>query len=208
MNTFIKGLIIGISMAAPIGPISLLCIRRSLAGGHAAGLATALGVACADGLYALIAALGLTALSTFLINQRDYLYVFGGIFLIIFGYKVYTAPPVHLAKPIKSKGFLVTLLQTTLLTLTNPMTIAAFIAAFAAVGFNEAPHGTTEAVLISFGVFCGSGLWFICLSSVLAHIRTRVTPTILDRINKVSGIAIICFGAIFILTVLKNILFS
>ena len=65
----------------------------------------------------------------------------GGIFLIVFGYKVYTAPPVHLAKPIKSNGFLITLLQTILLTLTNPMTIAAFIAAFAAVGFNESPHG-------------------------------------------------------------------
>lgn len=206
MNTFIKGLLIGISMAAPIGPISLLCIRRSLAGGHAAGLATALGVAFADGLYALIAALGLTAISSFLLNQRDYLYLIGGIFLIVFGYKVYTAPPVHLARPIKSNGFLITLLQTILLTLTNPMTIAAFIAAFAAIGFNESPHEATEAILISVGVFCGSGLWFICLSSVIAHIRTKVTPVLLNRINTVSGIGIICFGAIFILAVVRNLL--
>lgn len=206
MNIFIKGLIIGISMAAPVGPISILTIRRSLTRGHHAGIATALGVAFADGLYAMVAAFGLTAISTFLVTKRDYLFVFGGLLLIYLGIRAFNAQPVALEKPLKSAGFFTTFAQTVLLTLTNPMTILTFIAAFAAVGFEGNQHSTSEAWLICLGVFCGSGLWFISLSTLIAHFRTRITPFIFMLINKISGVLLMSFGIVFIANVLRKLL--
>src|SRR5262245_45368799 len=99
--TFIKGFLIGVSMAAPVGPISILTIRRSLTRGPHAGLATALGVALADGFYAMVAAFGLTALSTLLISARYYLYLIGGGLLIYLGARTYNTPPLSLDKPLK-----------------------------------------------------------------------------------------------------------
>ncbi len=199
---FLKGLLIGISMAAPIGPISVLCIRRSLTRGHHAGIATALGVALADGFYAMIAAFGLTAISSFLIHNKLYLDLFGGVILIALGIKAYNASPITLAQPIRSSGFFSTLIQTTLLTLANPMTIITFVAAFAAVGF-QGKHDFHDALLICLGVFCGSGLWFIALSSIVSHFRHKVTPAILTFINKLSGFFLIVFGAYFLFDALQ-----
>lgn len=207
MNTivFLKGLLIGVSMAAPIGPISILCIRRSLTRGHHAGIATALGVALADGFYAMVAAFGLTAISAFLIHNKGYLEIFGGIILIALGIKAYKADPIIFAQPIKSKGFLATLIQSSLLTLANPMTIITFIAAFAAVGF-KGKHEWHDALLLCFGVFCGSGIWFISLSSIVSLFRSRVTPAILTIINKISGVFLMTFGAYFIFDAVRLII--
>jgi threonine/homoserine/homoserine lactone efflux protein len=199
MNTapFITGLIIGITMAAPIGPISLLAIRRSLTRGHHAGIATALGVALADGFYAIIAAFGITAISSFLLHNRGYLDLFGGTILLLLGLKAFKAEPITAAAAIKSRGFISTLIQTALLTLANPMTIITFVAAFAAVGF-QGRHEWREGLMLSFGVFCGSALWFIGLSTLVSSFRTRITPTVLTIINKISGIFLMAFGAYFI----------
>ncbi len=202
---FIKGLLIGVSMAAPVGPISILTIRRSLTRGHHAGIATALGVALADGFYAMVAAFGLTAISTFLVTQRNYLYVIGGLLLIYLGAKAFNTKPISLEKPLKDAGFFSTLIQTMLITLTNPMTILTFLAAFAAIGFEGKEHEFHEALLLCLGVFCGSGLWFISLSTLIAHFRDRVTPSVFMLINKISGALLMAFGALFILTVLKKL---
>jgi len=205
--TFIKGFMIGVSMAAPVGPISILTIRRSLTRGHHAGLATALGVALADGFYAMVAAFGLTALSTFLFSARSYLYLIGGALLIYLGARTYNTAPLSLNKPLKGAGFFTTALQTMLLTLTNPMTILTFLAAFAAIGF-EGQHNFKDAFLLCFGVFCGSGFWFIGLSTVIAHFRHRVTPFVFMLINKISGALLMIFGGLFIVTVLKELIFK
>jgi threonine/homoserine/homoserine lactone efflux protein len=201
---FIKGLIIGVSMAAPVGPIAILTIRRSLTRGHYAGIATALGVALADGFYAMVAAFGLTAISGFLVTQRNFLYLFGGVLLVYLGIRAFNAEPLSLQKPIKGAGFLSTLIQTMLLTLTNPMTILTFLAAFAAIGFEGKQHEFHQALLLCLGVFCGSGLWFISLSTLIAHFRTRVTPFVFMVINKISGALLIGFGGLFILSVLRK----
>ncbi len=203
---FFKGFIVGIGMAAPIGPISILCIRRSLMRGHHAGIATALGVALADSFYALVAALGLTALSTFLIDQKELLYAFGGFFLIFLGIKAFTAQPVSVNQPLKSTGFFLTAFQTTLLTLTNPMTIIIFLAAFATMGLDNIHHTVADAILIASGVFCGSGLWFISLSIIAAHFRSRIKPTILKHINQLSGLFFIACGLFLIGTAFKPLL--
>lgn len=186
-------------MAAPVGPISILCIRRSLTGGHSAGLATALGVALADGFYALVAALGLSALSLALLTLRPFLYIFGGSLLFYIGYKAYTAKMVEIGSPLKTRGFLTTLMQTSMLTLANPMTILMFLGAFAAVGVQQIDHEVSQALMLSFGVMCGSALWFMFISFLVASIRRRVTPTIFMLINKISGFLLMAFGCYFLI---------
>lgn len=200
---FFKGFLIGISMAAPVGPLSILIIRRSLTKGHYHGIATALGVAIADGFYAAVAAFGLTAISSFLITYRSYLYIFGGSLLIFLGYKVYKSKPIVLHKPLDGGSFFSTLIQTSFLTLTNPMTILTFLAAFAGLGI-EGHHEAHQAILLCLGVFCGSGLWFVSLSSVISHFRTRITPFVFMMINKISGAGLMLFGMLFIATVIKR----
>ncbi|MBA2307506.1 LysE family transporter [Candidatus Dependentiae bacterium] len=195
-------------MAAPIGPVSILCIRRSLTRGHHAGIATALGVAIADSFYAFVAALGLTALSSFLIDQKELLYVCGGLFLIFLGIKAFSAQPESVKQPLKSKGFFITVFKTTLLTLTNPMTIIVFLAAFATIGLDTLNHTLPEAVLIAAGVFCGSGLWFIGLSTVAAHFRSRIKPPLLKHINQFSGLFFIGSGLFLIAAALERLIGS
>ena len=202
MINFFKGMMIGIAMAAPVGPIALLCIRRSLTKGHLAGFATALGVAFADGFYALIASLGLSAISNFVLSQKEYLFMGGGIILILLGVRALKHPPVlkeaeDVIKQFKAKGFISTLFQTTLLTLTNPMTIVAFFAAFSAAGF-ETHNDPGQAFLICSGVFLGSLLWFMLLSTGVAYFRNRVTPYVYQVINTVSGWLLILFGIGFL----------
>lgn len=205
---FFKGLIVGVGMAAPIGPLSILCIRRSLTKGHYAGIATALGIAIADAFYAMIAALGLTALSSFLIDQKELLYAFGGFFLIFLGIKAFTAQPLSVKQPLKSTGFLLTCLQTILLTLTNPLTIVAFLAAFTTMGLDREQHNLIEAFLICIGVFFGSGLWFTSLSLVAAHFRSRIKPSLLKQINQISGVFFIACGIFLLGTGLKPLVLS
>ncbi len=202
---FIKGFIVGVSMAAPIGPISILAIRRSITSGHHAGIATALGVALADGFYAMVAAFGITALSAFLVTQRSYLYLIGGVLLVYLGARAFKTEPLKLEKPLQGSGFLTTLIQTTLLTLTNPMTILTFLAAFAAIGFEGGEHDIQQASLLCLGVFFGSGLWFIGLSMLIAHFRSRVTPFVFMMINKIAGALLMGFGTVFILGALQKI---
>lgn len=192
-------------MAAPIGPIAILTIRRSLAEGHYAGIATALGVALADGFYAAVAAFGLSAISTFLITQQKMLYCLGGLMLIYLGISAFRTVPGSLEKPLKSTGFLKTLLQTTALTLTNPMTILTFIAAFAAFGL-VGHQDFYEATLLCFGVFCGSGFWFVSLSLLIAHFRHRVTPYMFMLVNKISGALLVLIGIFFIISAINTMM--
>lgn len=203
MVNFFKGIMIGIAMAAPVGPLALLCIRRSLSRGLPAGAMTSLGIALADGFYALVAALGLSAFSTFVLAHREYLFIAGGIALIIIGIKGLKNPPVLQENPLhisqlKGRGLLTILLQTIVITLTNPMTIVSFLAAFSAFGFGGFQN-TSDAIRIAVGVCLGSLIWFLLLSSTVAYFRTRVTPTIYKFINTISGTLLIVYGALFLL---------
>ena len=197
MIHFIKGFIIGIIMAAPVGPLAVLVIKRSLTKGYKEGLATSVGIALADGFYALIAALGLTAVSSFVLAKKEYLFMGGGILLILLGIRALKTAPTLDTEVIKEKGFFPTLLQTSMLTLTNPMTIVTFIAAFAAAGF-EGQQTVATAVLICLGVFMGSISWFMVMSIGAASLRKRITPYLLNLINTISGSLLVIFGLIFL----------
>ncbi len=203
INLILKGMIIGFAIAAPVGPIGVLCIRRTLFNGWKVGVATGLGAATADAIYGCIAALGLTILSDILVNQQIWFKLIGGAFLIYLGVKAFLSQPNQTSGEIKSTGLLSSYLSTWFLTITNPMTILSFIAIFAGVGLASSANIT--GLWLVFGVFCGSLSWWLLLSGGISLVRNRFKPAGLVWVNRISGLIIMAFGisAIFSLLVDK-----
>ena len=193
LSFFLKGLVIGFSIAAPVGPIGVLCIRRSLADGRWVGLATGLGAATADAAYGCIAAFGLTAISGFLVGQKFWLGLIGGVFLCYLGVRTIVSAPAEQATPAQGEGLFSAYLSTLFLTLTNPMTILSFLAVFAGFGFGTSSNYFAAAVLVA-GVFLGSALWWLVLSGGVGLLRSRVTSKWMRAVNRFSGALIFCFG--------------
>lgn len=194
---FLKGLIVGFAIAAPVGPIGILCIQRSLQNGFKVGLMTGLGAALADGTYGLIAGFGLTALSSMLINHQFWIRLIGGIFLLYLGIKILLTPAYEKSthgKPDKSPWH--AFATTYFLTLTNPMTILSFVALFAGLGLgtNTDYH---NAILLVIGITLGSAAWWLLLSGGVAYIlHHRINPKTMRAINSLSGIIMLIFGSI------------
>jgi len=134
INFFLRGMIIGFSIAAPVGPIGVLCIRRTLAEGKASGLISGLGAATADAIYGCVAGFGLTFISNLLIHQQMWLRLVGGAFLCYLGFKTFFSKPSESTVTIKSNNLLRAYASTLFLTLTNPMTILSFARLFAVLG--------------------------------------------------------------------------
>ena len=206
LNWFLHGLLIGLAIAAPVGPIGILCIRRTVANGRLSGFLSGLGAATADAVYGSIAALGLTALSSFLIAQQKMLALMGGIFLCYLGIKTVlaqagsqTTPPIDAVpegKFTRSTGrtLLADYASTLFLTLTNPLTILSFTAIFVGLGV-AAGNTVQQAMLLIGGVFCGSALWWLILSTAANFLRLRfLSPGSLRWINYIAGAVIFIFG--------------
>jgi threonine/homoserine/homoserine lactone efflux protein len=192
----LKGLAVGFSIAAPVGPIGLLCIRRTLAGGWRVGLATGMGAATADMVYGLIAAAGLTAVTELLVSARQPLRFAGGAALIWLGLAFLRAETPRDRVSTASTGLAAAYAGTFLLTLANPATILSFAAVMAGLGAMSASGET--AVLVA-GVFVGSALWWLALSTAVSLVRHRLPESVLVWINRASGAAIMVCG-IFALT--------
>lgn len=194
---FLRGLVIGFSIAAPVGPIGVLCIRRTLADGRLAGLVSGLGAATADAFYGSLAGFGLTLISNFLVSQQRWLRLVGGLFLLYLGIKTFlSAPASNPGQVIKmsSRGLWGAYLSTLLLTLTNPLTILSFAAIFAGLGLVETGGDMLSAGTLVLGVFCGSAAWWLLLSGGVSLLRKRVTPGMLRWVNRLAGVVIIAFG--------------
>jgi threonine/homoserine/homoserine lactone efflux protein len=192
-NFFCKGIIIGFSIAAPVGPIGALCIRRSLTGGSRAGLAVGLGAATADAAYGCVAAFGLTALSAFLVGHRFWLGFLGGMFLCYLGIRTFLSQPAAVAAQAKGDGLLATYVSALFLTLTNPMTILSFVAVFAGFGLGATPDYSAASLLV-WGVFLGSTVWWLFLSGVVGRLRARMNAIWMQRVNRVCGGVLLAFG--------------
>lgn len=193
LNFIFKGIIIGLSIAAPVGPIGVLCIRRSLAEGQKMGLATGLGAATADAAYGCVAGFGLTAISSFLVGQRFWLGFLGGLFLCYLGIRTLISRPAAQAAEVRGGGLLSAYLSTLFLTLTNPMTILSFVAVFAGLGLVASPDYFSASVLVA-GVFIGSAAWWLLLSSGVALFRSRVNSGWMQAVNRLSGGVVLAFG--------------
>ena len=191
---FLKGLVIGFSIAAPVGPIGLLCIVRTLSGGLVAGLATGLGAAVADGLYGCIGGFGISIVGQALIGQQFWFRLIGGCFLIYLGIRNFMIDPGQRSASGDARRLLGSFGSTFVLTLTNPMTIIAFAAVFASLGVGMAPGTYVDATTLISGIFCGSALWWLVLSFGVSLFRKRVSPNRLGWINKIAGTVITGFG--------------
>jgi len=202
VSFFVRGLLIGFSIAAVVGPIGMLCISRTMQKGFLYGLITGLGGATADAIYGSIAAFGLTLISTLLINQQFWIRLVGGMFLIYLGLRTLLTPPAEKAALAKGQNFLVAYTSTLLLTLINPLTILSFAAIFASLGVGIAAHNNLVAALVVLGVFCGSSTWWLFLSGSVSLLRSRLTRRWLIWVNIGAGTAITIFGIIAIISLI------
>jgi threonine/homoserine/homoserine lactone efflux protein len=215
----LKGLIIGFSIAAPIGPIGVLCIRRTLAEGFLPGLTAGLGAATADAVYGAVAAFGLTAITSFLVGRHVALGIIGGLFLCALGCRIFFSKPallpgrtnvsdesahpdpsdrIHDEMAMLTGGYV----STFFLTITSPITILLYVSVFAGAGLVKEPEGYGSACLLVAGVFCGSALWWLVLSGTTSIFRKMITARVMRAVNYLAGVAIAGFGAYAIWSVL------
>ncbi len=196
INYFIKGLIIGFSIAAPVGPIGILTINRSLKYGPTAGLATGLGAATADAVYGCVAGFGLTFVSGFLLAWNTPILFVGSLFLCWLGLG-FLRNPQSAATNADTKEFTTypsAFLSAFFLTLTNPMTIMAFTAIFAGLGLGMAGENYLTAGLLVTGVFSGSALWWLILAFGTGKLKQRLGDNMLGQISRVAGVVLLGFG--------------
>jgi threonine/homoserine/homoserine lactone efflux protein len=200
---FLRGLAIGFGIAAPVGPIGVLCIRRTLADGRAVGFAAGLGAATADALYGAVAAFGLTLVSRTLIGQRVWLQAVGGVFLCYLGVRTWMAAPATAAAETRRGPGLATAWATTFaLTVTNPTTILSFAAIFAGLGLGAGAGGYGSASIMVLGVFLGSAFWWLLLSTGVGFLRASITPAHLRWVNRGAAVIIAAFGLVALLSLL------
>lgn len=196
----VRGFVLGFTIAAAVGPISLLCIRRTLAEGRLVGLVSGMGVATADATYGAIAAFGLTAVTDVLVDGRRVLGVVGGLFLLWLAWRTFRAVPggTAAADSPGRRGLPETYLSTLGLTLTNPMTILSFAALF--VGLGVTGGDAVGATLLTAGVFAGSAAWWVILVGLVGAFRSRITTAGLRRVNQASGLVIGAFALVALFT--------
>ncbi|HJW22160.1 MAG TPA: LysE family transporter [Candidatus Limnocylindrales bacterium] len=198
MGLFGRGLVVGFTIAAAIGPISLLVIRRTIAHGRAYGLASGLGVASADASYGGIAAFGLTAISGLLISVRPALGLVGGAFVVLLGLRSILSRPGEVASAADRPGLATAAVSIYALTMTNPLTILSFAAVFAGFGFAAGATTLGDAAALTLGVWAGSGLWWAVLTAAVTWLRGKVSYRGLTWVNRASGAALVAFGLVAI----------
>jgi threonine/homoserine/homoserine lactone efflux protein len=200
---FARGMLIGLTVAAPVGPMAVLCIRRTLAGGRVLGAVSGLGIATGDGLYSSVAAFGLTSISGFLIAQRLWIGLLGGALLCYLGLRTLRSPAAVItggmvAAP--ARGYAGAYATMFGLTLTNPPTILLFAAIFAGLGAIE--DGAAAVMLVG-GVMVGSAAWWLLLAVGAGFLRGRLSHRAMNWVNRISGMTILAFGILALASVAR-----
>ncbi len=195
---FTQGFLFGLAIAAPVGPIGLLCIQRSLNHGRFAGFISGLGAATADALYGSMAAFGLSMVTGFLLAQQEWLQLGGGLFIVYLGLRTLLAQRTLLfqrdARPDEQTKLAGMYTSTLLLTLSNPVTILSFTAVFAGFGLGSGAQSPGGAAALVLGVFTGSALWWFTLSALVGLLRGRLQAPALRLINRTAGVMLLLFG--------------
>jgi threonine/homoserine/homoserine lactone efflux protein len=191
---FLKGLVIGFAMAIPIGPVGILCLRKTLTEGSSRGLITGLGAATVDALFGSIGAFGLTFVSAMVARQELWVRLVGGMLLLFLGIRTLRAKRKDPILPFGSTGLLGSFLSAFVLALTNPVTIFAFIAVFAAFGLGKSLSIVSASELV-LGVFIGSCLWFLTLSIIAKFFRKKLNSGGFRWVNRIAGALLLVCGA-------------
>lgn len=195
-------MLVGFSVAAPVGPIAVLCVRRTLAAGRPAGFISGLGAATADALYGSIAGFGLTLISTFLVDQQTWIRLIGGVFLCYMSFRALLAEPRGNVDAAVDGGLPGAYASAFLLTLTNPMTVLSFAAIFAGLGATGSSQGYAAAAVLVARVFIGSVLWWFLRSGIAGLFRERFHIGAMRCPNRVSGVILTAFGVAALVSLL------
>jgi threonine/homoserine/homoserine lactone efflux protein len=201
-NLFVVGLVVGFLLSAPVGPIAVLCVQRTMNHGKAAGFVSGLGAAAADAIYGTLAAFGVTIISAFLMNNRMAFQRIGGAVLIVMGARLLFAKPAEKRNANNDRGLWGDFFSTLVLTLTNPMTFIAFAVIFATLGVGVVRGHTVLTVELVLGVFLGAGVWWTAVVALVNLFRDRFRYRTLVIINRVTGVFVMSVG-VFYLAVLK-----
>ncbi|PWR22308.1 LysE family translocator [Zavarzinia compransoris] len=203
IELFVRALIVGYVVAAPVGPVNLVCIHRTLHIGRISGFMAGVGGAVADGLFAVVAAFGLTAVSQWVVDHEGWMYLVGGLFMAILGVKTFFTTPKDRDLKADEGSVPQAMVGTFLLTITNPVTILGFATAFAAAGLTG--DGTLgQATFNVVGVFAGSVLWWLTLAFLVGLLRGKLEARGLRLINQISGAAIAACGLWALINVLEH----
>ena len=206
-RALVFGFLVGLPIAAAPGPMFFLVIRRTLAGGWRSGLVSGFGVATGDAVYAALAAFGVAAITNFLVAERRWISLVGGIALIVIGLRTIVGTP-SLTLPTGGRELprvdegalpqsLGTYLSTLALTLSNPPTILSFAAVFSALA-PRVSYGWAPAIALVLGVMLGSALWWVTLTAIVSAVRERLTPRVTRAIALISGLALVVFGTVIV----------
>jgi len=204
---FLKGIVVGVVIAVPVGPVGVMCVRRTILEGKLSGFASGLGAATADAVFGVIAGFGLTAVSDWLIDYQQWLRVVGGCYLLYIGGSAFAAePPRELESGNDPEGLLRDFFSTFVLAVTNPITVLAFLGIFAAIGLGGTQATFGHAAILVLGVWSGSLLWWLMLSFGMGLVRHSIEPRHFAWISRGSGAILFLSVAALITTLIVNYL--
>lgn len=200
----LKGCLIGFSIAMPVGPIGLLCIRNSLARGMIYGLMSGLGAACADTLFGALGGFGVSAIGIFLDKYHLVLELMGAFFLFYLGGSTFFEKIEESKESRMESSYLKAFISTFLLTLTNPLTVLSFAGVYAGLGVGALSNDFLTPLIITAGVFIGSALWWIILSAGSSCFKEKMNHEAKKWLNRISGTVILGFGFVALLAAIKQ----
>lgn len=208
LGILLKGLLAGIMIAVPVGPVNLICIQRTLNDGRWRGFVSGLGAALADTFYGFIAGFGLTLVTNFLFENLTFVKILGGLIIVALGIRMLFAKPKLIRKnpEINTKSLWTAFTSTFLITLTNPLTIMVFVGIFAGLDMGNHSTELQSSIFLILGVFLGSLIWWFFLSYVVNHIRHKFNPRIMLKMNRFSGSIILLTGIILIGTSINDLI--
>jgi threonine/homoserine/homoserine lactone efflux protein len=198
IDLFLRGIAAGFAISAPVGPVNVLCVSRTITKGWRAGVVSGLGAASADTFYGAIAGFSITIVIGFLIREQSKLRLFGGILLMLLGIWYYFKQPESLSKQGGARSDHSDLVTTFLLNLTNPTTVLSFLAVLAVLGLSEQRPAWLTLIMIG-GIFAGSMGWWLILTGITNHFRERFNDRAMVWMNRIGGIAIGAFGVVMFL---------
>jgi threonine/homoserine/homoserine lactone efflux protein len=190
----VQGAVIGFSLAAPIGPVGILCVRRTLEHGARYGLMIGVSAASCDMVYSIVAAFGITLVSDFITLQQYWIRLVGGIILLVIGYGTFRPHPLADQAVKAPRGRAWTFFTTALLVFTNPLTLFAFAAAFAVIGVKDTVGRPASGLMLIAGVFFGSLAWFVLLAGLARLLKEKVMRVGLTLVSRVAGALLMFCG--------------